>query len=88
MMLNLENPEDFVIATGKSYSLKEFVQAVFISCKLDWQEHVIIDPSLYRPSELLTGCADASKAKEKLGWEPISFMEEVFGKMVVSQLSL
>lgn len=84
LMLRLDDPEDFVIATGKLHSLREFVQSVFSNFDLDWQSHVITDPALYRPSELLGGCGDSRKASEKLGWTTRTYMEEVANKMVAS----
>jgi GDPmannose 4,6-dehydratase len=67
-MLQLENPEDFVIATGETYTLEDFVAHIFKVLGLDWKDHVIQDRSFFRPADILVSCADASKAKEKLDW--------------------
>ena len=60
----------FVIATGRPRKLEEFIDLVFSSLQLDWHKYVEIDPELYRPSDILMGYGDPSKAREKLGWEP------------------
>jgi GDPmannose 4,6-dehydratase len=67
-MLQLEKPEDFVIATGETCTLENFVAHAFNSLGLKWQEHVIQDHSLFRPTDILISRADPSKAREKLGW--------------------
>lgn len=63
-------PEDFVIATGESHSVKEFLQATFEEADLDWTQHVVFDPNQVRPHEVNHLEGDASKAKRLLGWEP------------------
>jgi GDPmannose 4,6-dehydratase len=69
-MLQQPTPEDYVIGTGESHSVKEFVQAAFTHAGLsDWEKYVEIDPRYYRPTEVQHLVADAKKAKEKLGWE-------------------
>ena len=76
LVLQQDNPEDFVIATGETHSVKEFLGEVFGHLGLDWQEYVSIDPRYYRPSEVDILQGDASKAKKILGWEPrVSFQE-------------
>jgi len=78
LMLQQERPEDFVIATGETHSVKEFLEEAFAYADLDWQEHVEIDPQYFRPTEVELLQGDASKAKEKLGWEPkVTFKELV-----------
>jgi GDPmannose 4,6-dehydratase len=81
-MLQLEVPEDFVIATGQTRKLKDFVAAAFESVGLDWQDHVTIDPTLFRPTEIMVGRGDPSKAAEKLGWIPEVKMDQVVRMMV------
>lgn len=68
-MLQLDEPEDFVIATGETRSVREFVEACFNYAGLDWQKHVEFDPGYLRPTEVDLLVGDASKAKAKLGWE-------------------
>ena len=70
LMLQQPNPEDFVIATGKSHSVKEFLELTFRHAELEIDQHVEIDPRLFRPQEVPVLLGDASKAREKLGWEP------------------
>jgi len=78
LMLQQDKPEDYVIGTGESHSVQEFLEASFRYVGLDWKEHVKIDPRYVRPTEVEHLRADYSKAKEKLGWEPkISFSELV-----------
>ncbi|MEE8471428.1 MAG: GDP-mannose 4,6-dehydratase [Dehalococcoidia bacterium] len=77
-ILQQDEPDDYVIGTGETHSVKEFVQEVFSYAGLDWQEHVKIDPRYFRPLEVETLIADPSKARERLGWEPrVSFRELV-----------
>lgn len=74
LMMQQPAPEDYVIATGESHSVREFLAETFGALKLDWQEFVEIDPRYFRPSEVDNLLGDASKAKQKLGWQPkISF---------------
>jgi GDPmannose 4,6-dehydratase len=78
LMLQAEEPEDFVIATGETHTVREVVEIAFARRDLDWEPHVEIDPKYYRPSEVDVLLGDASKAKEKLGWEPkVGFRELV-----------
>jgi GDPmannose 4,6-dehydratase len=81
-MLQQDAPGDYVIGTGESHSVREFVEAAFQQAGLDWREHVRIDPRYYRPAEVDDLRADASKARHLLGWTPrVSFAELV--KMMV-----
>jgi GDPmannose 4,6-dehydratase len=81
-MLQQDAPGDYVIGTGESHSVREFVEAAFAHAGLDWREHVRIDPRYYRPAEVDDLRADASKASRLLGWAPrVSFPELV--KMMV-----
>jgi GDPmannose 4,6-dehydratase len=67
-MLQQQTPDDYVIATGHTFSLQEFVATAFKLLGLDWREHVIQDSNLFRPSEILINSADPRKAREQLGW--------------------
>jgi GDPmannose 4,6-dehydratase len=69
-MMQLEKPEDFVIATGENHSVREFVEEAFAYQGLDWKRHVEIDAAYHRPTEINDLLGDASKAKRLLGWEP------------------
>jgi len=70
LMLQQDEPDDYVIGTGETHSVKEFLLEAFEYAGLDWQKHVKTDPRYFRPLELELLIADASKVKEKLGWEP------------------
>jgi GDPmannose 4,6-dehydratase len=78
LMLQQDEPEDFVIATGEPHSVQEFVEAAFEHVGLDPARHVVVDPEFLRPAEVDHLVGDASKAREKLGWQPrVSFRELV-----------
>jgi GDPmannose 4,6-dehydratase len=81
-MLQADEPEDFVIATGQTHSVREFLELAFEHAGLDWQPHVEIDPRYFRPSEVDELQGDASKAKDKLGWEPTVGFQELVRIMV------
>jgi len=70
LMLQQDKPEDFVIATGETHSVREFVEAAFDHVGLDWNDYVKIDPQYYRPAEVDLLIGNASKANSKLGWKP------------------
>ncbi len=77
-----ENPDDFVIGTGETHSVREFMQIVFEELKLNYEDYLVIDPRFYRPAEVEILVADPSKAKEKLGWDPKVTFTELALKMV------
>ncbi len=70
LMLQQDEPDDYVVATGEVHSVQEFVEAVFGYLDLDWEKHVEIDPRYFRPSEVDFLLGDASKARTVLGWKP------------------
>jgi GDPmannose 4,6-dehydratase len=70
LMLQQPEPEDFVIATGETHSVREFLEVVFSYLELDWTRYVKTDETLLRPTEVDLLRGDASKAKQKLGWSP------------------
>jgi GDPmannose 4,6-dehydratase len=81
-MLQQEAPEDFVIATGQTRKLEDFVAAAFEAVGLDWHDHTTIDQTLFRPTEIMIGRGDASRAAAQLGWKPKYKMDEVVRMMV------
>ena len=87
-MLQHEKPEDFVIGTGVMHSVRDLVQMAFAHVGLDWEEFVFEDPALFRPAEVEHLCADASKARDLLGWDPVVGFEELVKMMVDSDLAL
>lgn len=78
-------PDDFVIATGESRSLKDFVRTAFEVVGLDWQEHVVTDSSLFRPLEIRENQADPSKAARLLDWSAKTHMEDVVVRMIQAE---
>ena len=81
-ILQQEEPDDYVIATGESYSLEEFVVAAFDCVGLNWQDYVITDQSLFRPTDLAVSRGNPAKAREKLGWQAQYKMPDVVRMMV------
>ncbi len=81
-MLQQETPEDYVVATGETYAVREFLDEVFGYLDLDWREHVEIDPRYFRPAEVDVLLGDATKAREQLGWAPKVDMPELARIMV------
>ncbi len=76
LMMQQDEPGDYVVATGESHSVREFVEEVFSYLDLDWEDYVEIDPRYYRPSEVDLLEGDASKARRMLGWSPkVGFKE-------------
>jgi len=87
LMLQQPQPEDYVIATGETHSVQEYLEEAFSYADLDWQEHVRIDPKYYRPAEVDCLLGDASKAKEKLGWKPKMKFKELARLMVDADIA-
>ena len=81
-MLQQDIPDDYVIATGETHSVQEFVEQAFSAVGLDWENYVVIDPKFVRPAEIQLLLGDASKAKKVLGWEPKVRFEELVTMMV------
>lgn len=87
LMLQQEQPEDFVIATGEPHSVRELCEIAFAAADLDYREFVVIDERLVRPTESLPLLGDASKAKRILGWTPTVRFEELVREMVACDLA-
>lgn len=87
LMLQQDKPDDYVIATGETHTVREFLDVAFGVAGLDWQKHVEIDPRYYRPLEVDLLLGDATKAKKKLGWEPKVTFEGLAKMMVESDLN-
>ncbi|GIW97739.1 MAG: GDP-mannose 4,6-dehydratase [Pirellulaceae bacterium] len=88
LMLQQDEPDDFVIATGETHSIRDFLDLVFGQLDLDWHDYVEIDPRYFRPAEVDLLLGDASKAKEKLGWQPRTDVRELARIMVEHDLDL
>ena len=86
MMLQQERPQDYVIATGKTHTVREVLDVAFGHLKLDWKEYVKNDPRYYRPAEVDLLIGDATKAKNELGWEPKTTFHELITMMVESDM--
>jgi GDPmannose 4,6-dehydratase len=84
-MLQQEKPDDYVIATGETRPLRDFVAVAFQEVGLDWREHVVIDQSLLRPTDLTVGRGNAAKAATKLGWKAMYHMNDVARMMVTAE---
>ena len=88
MMLQAAQPADYVIATGEVYSLENFVDLAFRQVGLEWRDHVVLDSSLLRPTDLRRGLGDPSRAAEKLGWRARSKMPDVVRMMVEGERAI
>ena len=85
LILQQEQPDDYVIATGGTHTLEEFTASAFGTLGLNWREHIITDPLLYRPSDITTSRGNPAKALEKLGWVAHNRMEDVVKMMIAEQ---
>ncbi len=88
LMLQQDRPDDYVIATGETHSVREFAEQVFAKLDLDYQKHVAIDARYFRPTEVDVLLGDASKARKALGWQPKVGFEELIDMMVAADLEI
>jgi GDPmannose 4,6-dehydratase len=86
MMLHQEEPDDYVIGTGETWSVRELCEVAFDYVGLDWRKHVVQDPKFFRPAEVDLLVADASKASRKLGWKPKVNFKQLVHMMVDADL--
>jgi len=86
LMLQRDRPEDYVIATGVSHSVRELVDIAFAHAGLKWEDHVRVDPALLRPAEVDHLLGDAGKARAELGWVPTVAFKELVEMMVDADL--
>jgi GDPmannose 4,6-dehydratase len=86
LMLQQDTPDDFAIGTGEAHTVREFVELAFTYASLDWKDHVEVDPRYFRPAEVDYLCADASKARKTLGWEPAVAFPELVRIMVQADM--
>lgn len=86
MMLQQSEPEDYVLATGKTHSIRELLETAFSTVGLHWEDYVEIDARFLRPAEVDCLCGNATKAREKLGWEPEASFEDLIKMMVEADL--
>lgn len=87
LMLQQENPDDFVIGTGETHSVREFLSSAFATAGLRYEDYVVLDPNLFRPADVTILQADAQKAHEKLGWAPSVKFDELVREMVEFDLA-
>ena len=87
-MLQQDQADDYVIGTGQTHTVEEFVQIAFDHVNLDWRDYVIVDPQFYRPAEVDLLLADPTKARTQLGWEPEVNFPDLVKMMVNSDLAL
>ena len=88
MMLQQDKPDDFVIATGETHSVREFLEEAFAHGGLDWQKHVELDPKYLRPTEVDFLLGDATKARRVLGWKPKVGFKQLAAMMVDADMEL
>jgi GDPmannose 4,6-dehydratase len=88
LMLQQAKPDDYVVATGETHSVREFLEAAFAHAGLDWRKYVEIDPNYYRPTEVDLLVGDASKAKKQLGWEPKTKFNDLVKLMVDADVQM
>ena len=86
-MLQQSTPDDYVVATGKTNTVREFCKLAFSEVGLNYEDHVVTDPTFYRPAEVDLLVGDASKAHEKLGWQPTKTLSELVSEMVHTDLA-
>ena len=86
-MLQQDEPDDYVIATGRTSTVREMCRMAFGCVGLRMEDHVVIDPALFRPAEVEVLLGDASKAREKLGWQPTTSLEDMIVEMVEADLA-
>ena len=85
-MLQQDTPDDYVVATGVSHSVRDFLDVAFAHAGLDWNQHVEIDPKYFRPTEVDVLVGNAAKAHTQLGWQPRVGFEELVRMMVDADL--
>ena len=88
LMLQQDKPDDFVIATGETYSVREFVKRVFTKLDLDYNKHVVVDKRYFRPTEVDVLLGDSTKAKKVLGWQPKVTFDKLIDMMIAADLEL
>jgi len=88
LILQQDRPDDFVIATGETHSVREFAERVFQKLDLDYQQYVVIDPRYFRPTEVDVLLGDSSKAKTVLGWKPRVGFDQLIDMMIAADMEM
>jgi GDPmannose 4,6-dehydratase len=86
MMLQQDEPQDYVIGTGENHTVQEFMELAFARVGLAWKDYVIVDPRYYRPAEVDSLLADVSKARQQLGWQHRTAFKDLVGIMVDAEM--
>jgi len=86
LMLQQEHPDDYVIATGESHSVEEFAEAAFAQVGLDWHDHTVVEPTLFRPQDITFSKGNPAKARQKLGWQARCNMKGLVQIMVKAEM--
>jgi GDPmannose 4,6-dehydratase len=87
LMLQQDQPEDYVVATGRTVTVRDMIRIAFNHVQLDPREHVVIDPRFARPAEVDVLLGDPAKARAKLGWQPEISLEDMIAEMVEADLT-
>jgi GDPmannose 4,6-dehydratase len=88
LMLQTDTPEDFVVATGETHAVREFVETAFNCLGLDYRQYVKTDPQFFRPTELVDLCGNAGKITTQLGWQRTKNLPEIIAEMVESEMAI
>jgi GDPmannose 4,6-dehydratase len=88
LMLQPDEPNDYVVATGETHSVQECCEAAFAAAGMNWQDHVVVDPAFYRPAEVDLLVGDPARVRTELGWEPAIRFRELISMMVEADLAL
>jgi GDPmannose 4,6-dehydratase len=88
LMLQADKPDDYIIATGQTHSIREFLDLAFARLEMDWHDYVEVDPRYFRPAEVDALQGDASKAKKLLNWQPKVNFEQLVAMMIDADLAL
>ena len=86
-MLQIEQPADIVVGTGEAHSVRDFLDAAFNVVGLNWQDYVVVDQQFFRPAEVDYLCADITKARETIGWEPETMFTQLVEEMVLADMT-
>jgi len=86
-MLQMEQPADIVVGTGEAHSVRDFLDAAFNVVGLNWQDYVVVDQQFFRPAEVDYLCADITKARETIGWEPETVFTQLVEEMVLADMT-
>lgn len=88
LMLQAETPDDYVVATGETHTVREFVETAFNTLGLDYEKYVKVDPKFYRPAEQIHLCGNPGKIQQQLGWKRTKSLQEIIEEMLSSELAI